>query len=73
MAPVLDELADEMAGQIKITKINVDDPAHLKIAQEYRISSIPNMKLFRNGSTVKEFIGSRPKDAFKQELESALR
>lgn len=68
MAPILDELAGEIGQQIKIAKLNVEDSANQELAMKYQIQSIPNMKLFKGGEVVKEFIGLRPKEALKQEL-----
>ena len=47
IAPLLDELAGEYAGKAKVVKINVDD--HQAVAQRYRVSSIPNLIVFKNG------------------------
>jgi thioredoxin 1 len=72
MAPVLDELAEELAGKVVIAKLDVEDPTHQAIAGQYQIQSIPNMKLFKKGTVAKDFVGFRPKDAFKADLEAAL-
>jgi thioredoxin 1 len=72
MAPVLDELAEDLEGKIKIAKLDTDVFEHQKIAFEYKIQSIPNMKLFKNGEVVKDFVGFRPKQVFKAELEAEL-
>lgn len=72
MSPVLDELAGELEGKVKIAKLNVDEPAHQSLAMEYEIQSIPNMKLFKNGKVIKDFIGFKPKDVLKQEIEGAI-
>ncbi|MFA5184698.1 MAG: thioredoxin [Patescibacteria group bacterium] len=68
MAPILDELAVELAGQIKIAKLNTEDGANQELAMEYQIQSIPNMKLFKGGKVVAEFIGLRDKGTLKGEL-----
>jgi len=72
MSPVLDALSEELDGRLKICRINTEEPENRVMAFKYQIQSIPNMKLFKNGQVVKEFIGLRPKDYFKAELESAL-
>ncbi len=72
MAPTLDELSEELEGKIKIGKINTEIQEHQNLAIQYQIQSIPNMKLFKNGVVVKEFIGLRPKEIFKAELEAEL-
>ncbi len=72
MAPILEEVASELEGKIKICKLNTELPENQQLAIQYQIQSIPNMKLFKNGKVVKEFIGLRPKEVFKQELEPEL-
>jgi len=72
MTPVLEELSEELNNKLKIGKLNTDIPENQALAIEYEIQSIPNMKLFKNGKAVKEFIGLRPKNMFKPELESEL-
>lgn len=72
MAPILEELAKEMAGKLVVKKVNTEEPENLELAVQYRIQSIPNLKLFKNGAVVKEFIGFRPKDVFKTEIEQSL-
>lgn len=57
MAPVLDELNNMSEGKFKIAKVDVENPANQALAQEYEIMSIPNMKLFKNGKVIHEYIG----------------
>jgi len=68
MAPVLEKIAEELAGKAKIVKVDTDNAENMSIAMEYRIMSIPNMKIFKNGELVKEIIGVRPKDYVKEAL-----
>ncbi len=70
VAPVLDELAGELDGKVKIGKINVDENQDL--AMQYRISSIPAFVLFKNGQAVDRTVGALPKAAFKNFLSSHL-
>jgi len=72
MAPALDELSEELEGKIKIGKINTEIPEHQNLAIQYQIQSIPNMKLFKDGKIIKEFIGLRLKETLKSELEAEL-
>ncbi len=72
MAPVLNELAEEMNGQLKIAKLNTEEPENQEIAAKYQIQSIPNMKLFKGGEVIADFVGLRPKEALKQEIEQEL-
>ena len=65
-APVLDSLAGEKPGQIKIVKINVDhNPA---TAGRYDIRSIPTLMLFRNGQPVETLVGAVSKQALLQKI-----
>jgi len=68
MVPILDDLAEEFAGKIKIAKLDVEELNHAELAGKYNIQSIPNMKLFMNGNVIQEYIGYRDKEIFKQEL-----
>lgn len=72
MAPVLDDISEEMAGKIKIAKLDVENPDHQELAIRYQIQSIPNMKLFKRGKVAKDFVGFRPKEVFEEELEAEL-
>jgi thioredoxin len=72
MAPVLDELSSELEGRIRIAKMDVENPSNQELAEKYEIMSIPNMKLFKGGEVVKDFVGFRPKEALKGELEAEL-
>lgn len=72
MAPVLDELAGEMEGKVKIAKINTEEPDNQEYAIKYQIQSIPNMKLFKNGEVIADFIGLRSKEALQEEIEKEL-
>lgn len=73
MAPILDELAGEMAGQIKIAKLNTEEPDNQGLAMQYQIQSIPNMKLFRGGQVIGEFIGLRDKGTLRTEIEALIK
>jgi thioredoxin 1 len=72
MAPILDELSVLMEGKLKVVKVNTEEPENQMLAIQYNIQSIPNMKLFKNGKIVEEFIGLRPLEVIKQEIESAI-
>jgi thioredoxin 1 len=70
VAPVLDELAEELDGKLKIGKVNVDE--NQELAMQYRVSSIPAFVLFKNGQAVDRVVGAMPKAAFKNFLSSHL-
>jgi len=73
MAPILDELSGELAGKVKIVKVNTEDGANQDLAIEYQIQSIPNMKLFKGGNIIGEFIGLRNKEILKGEIEDLIK
>ncbi len=66
IAPILDEIADEQVGTVKIAKLNVDDAPDT--ARQYEVMSIPTMILFKDGEPVKKIVGAKPKDAILEEL-----
>ncbi|MEK9207500.1 MAG: thioredoxin [Patescibacteria group bacterium] len=70
MAPVMEELSKKLRGKIKFGKINVDE--NHKLAQKFRILSIPNFVLFKNGNVADQFIGSMPKEDFEEKLREHL-
>ena len=70
VAPILDEIAKEHEGKIGIAKVNVDEnPA---LAAQYRITSIPAMKVFKNGEEVREIIGAMPKPMIEEHLNGII-
>jgi len=56
MGPVIDDLCDEFSGKVKFGKVNVDDNSEL--ASKFKISSIPNFILFKDGKVVEQIVGS---------------
>ncbi len=72
MAPALDDLSEELEGKLKIGKLNTEIPQNQVLAMTYQIQSIPNMKLFKDGKIIKEFIGLRPKESLKAELSEVI-
>lgn len=67
MGPIVEELAKELEGKIKVGKLNVDE--NPRIAEEYAIMSIPSLKVFKGGHVVKEFTGLQAKESLRKELE----
>ena len=72
MAPILDELATEMGDKVKIVKVNTEDGENQDLAIQYQIQSIPNLKLFKDGKVIGEFIGLKNKETLKEEIEQIL-
>ena len=66
LAPVIEEIANEYAGKVKVGKVNVDDEREL--ALEYGVSSIPTVMVFQNGETKATSVGYRPKEEIEQLL-----
>jgi thioredoxin 1 len=63
IAPILDELADEYNGRIRIGKVNIDD--YQNLAAEYRVSAIPTLLLFRQGQVAEQIVGLKSKRDLK--------
>ena len=70
IAPVIDELAGELQGQVKIVKLNVDE--NPVTPASYRVTGIPNLSVFANGELVKQIVGSRPKSVILKELDEYI-
>lgn len=66
VAPVLEELAEELQGEVKIVKVNVDEQT--RVAAEMNVRSIPTIALFHKGKVVDTVVGARPKEHFVQLL-----
>ncbi len=67
VAPVLDELAEELDGKVRFAKLNVDD--HQAIAMEFGVQSIPTFILFKDGQVADRMMGAMPKGAFQSFIE----
>ena len=70
MSPVIDKLAEEYEGKIKVGKVNVDENGDLAV--KYGIMSIPNMIFFKNGEVADRVVGAIPKPAMKEKFEKNL-
>jgi thioredoxin 1 len=69
IAPVIEQLAGENQGSIKIGKLNVDNAPNS--AQSYGVSSIPTLMLFKNGEVVERFVGVQPKSRLQEAINAA--
>lgn len=70
MAPIIEELEEEMADQIKVVKVNVEE--NKQLAAQYNVRSIPNLILFNEGEVVKRWLGVQNKETLKEEIKDAL-
>lgn len=59
IAPALEEISSELAGQVKIAKVNIDENPEL--AAQYGVRSIPTLLLFKNGEIAANMVGAAPK------------
>ena len=66
VAPILDKIVEERAGELKLVKVNIDEEQGL--AQRYGIASIPAMVLFKDGEPAGAAIGAQPKSALERSL-----
>ena len=70
VAPIVDELANEYAGKVKVRKlITVENP---EVAGRYQVMSIPTILFFKNGQVVEKLVGARPKRQFKEMIDQLL-
>jgi thioredoxin 1 len=66
IAPVIDKIAEERGGEVKVVKVNIDEEQAL--AMRYGIASIPTVVLFRDGEPAAAAIGAQPKSALERSL-----
>jgi len=67
LGPILDELAQEYSGRVKIGKVNIDE--HQALAAQYGIRSIPTLLLFHQGQVADQLVGLRSKRDLKNSFE----
>ena len=70
LAPMIDELAAEYAGKLKVASLDTDN--NREVAIKYSISAIPTVILFKNGEMVKQFVGLQQKPDFKAAIDEVL-
>ena len=70
MGPVLEQLSAEYEGKAKIVKVDIDES--MDLAQKYRIMSVPNMIIFKDGAPVDAVIGAVPANHLKEKLDAVL-
>jgi len=67
IGPVLDELADEYAGRVRIGKLNVDE--HQSLAAQYGVRAIPTLLVFKQGQVAEQIVGAKGKRELKASLD----
>ena len=70
LSPIVDELAKEYDGKLKVGKVNVDE--NNQLAGRYGIMSIPTLKFFKGGKVVGELIGAAPKTTLEAEIKKHI-
>ena len=70
LGPVLDEVAHELEGKIKVVKLNTDE--NLKTAKEYSVSGLPTLLVFKQGKAVERLVGLMPKSTIISNIEKHL-
>mgnify|MGYP001186691645 CR=1 FL=1 len=66
IAPIVDEISEDLAGKLKVTKVNVDDAQAL--AQKFNIMSIPTLIIFKAGEPVEQIVGAMSKDQLLEKI-----
>jgi len=71
LAPIIEELSNEMAGKAKVFKVDVDKSGD--IAQKYGITGVPTVMIFKDGKALDKMVGFQPKKALKTKLDQYLK
>ncbi|OGI18444.1 MAG: thioredoxin [Candidatus Melainabacteria bacterium RIFOXYA12_FULL_32_12] len=70
IAPIIDEIAEEYQGRIKVVKLNTDE--NIRTAQEYSISGIPSLIIYKNGEAVERLVGLMQKSTLQSSVEKYI-
>ena len=70
LLPVVDEIAKEYDGKIKVGKVNTDE--NMSLSSQFQITSIPCLIIFKGGKAINKMVGFRPKTAIERELNNVL-
>ena len=70
MAPILEELAGDLDGKVKIAKLNTDE--NPTVAGNYGITGIPTLIIFKNGNPEDRIVGVLPKEEIKKKIDSNI-
>jgi len=71
VAPVIEEIAQEYAGKVKVGKVDVDENS--RIASEFGIMSIPTIMIFKNGKVMKQMVGALSKGQLKAMIDDNIK
>jgi len=71
VGPIIEELATEFAGKVKVGKLNVDE--NQQTAGQFGVMSIPTLLFFKDGKPVDSIVGVQGKDSIKQKMEKLLK
>jgi thioredoxin 1 len=71
VGPIVEEIAKEYAGKLKVGKLNVDDNG--QIAAKYGIMSIPSLLIFDQGKVVEQIVGAAPKKQFVEKIDKIIK
>jgi len=70
ISPILEEIATEQAGRVRVAKLNIDE--NLDVTRRFEVMSIPTLLLFKDGEPVQRLIGAKPKGQLLQEISAHL-
>ncbi|MEI7473398.1 MAG: thioredoxin [bacterium] len=70
IAPIIDEIAGQFEGRLKVVKLNTDE--NIKTAQEFSISGIPSLLIFKNGQAVERLVGLLQKSTLIESIEKVI-
>ena len=70
VSPIIEELAKDYEGKVKIGKLNVDE--NPEMSSKYNVMSIPSILIFKDGEPVKTLVGVQSKEAYKKEIDAIL-
>jgi thioredoxin 1 len=70
IAPILEDIAVDFAGRVKVVKLNIDD--NMAVTQQFEVMSIPTLILFKDGKPAMRVVGARGKGQLVEELSSHL-
>jgi len=70
LSPIIDDIAGELEGKVKVVKVNTDE--NMKLTQEFSISGIPSLLIFKNGEAVERLVGLMQKSQLVSNIEKYL-